>query len=298
MYQIWRGNYDLVYGNNFSNPAYIALIASKLLRKPFVWHIREILDPRMSPELARRPRFADAVITVSEASARAIQYHLPGKDIQIVHNGVELEDFDIERKPARHELHAQFGMADEDIVVMSVGHICTRKNQQAAVEAAAKVIKIHPSVKFCFWGMLDHSPEYTVALKEQIARLGIENNIYLPGFRENIVPYLRGADIFLHTAIKDPHPRSVLEGMAAELPVVAFDTDGVSETVVTEKTGYLVSLNDIETLAHRIGELVANPALRTQMGQAGYQRIQKHFTAEQTAQRINTIVKNMVLPLA
>jgi hypothetical protein len=32
MYQIWRGNYDLVYGNNFSNPAYIALIASKLLR--------------------------------------------------------------------------------------------------------------------------------------------------------------------------------------------------------------------------------------------------------------------------
>jgi len=82
--------------------------------------------------------------------------------------------------------------------------------------------------------------------------------------------------------------------MAAGLPVVAFNVGGVSETVVDEQTGYLVSPNNLETLSQRIAELVINPRKRLLMGQAGFQRIQQHFTAELTAERVNTIVKNVL----
>jgi glycosyltransferase involved in cell wall biosynthesis len=295
MRMIGRGNFDLVYGNNFSTPSLKALLVSRVLGKPFIWHIREVFSPVVRrPWLVRCLKFADALIAVSDASARAIQYHLPGQAVNVVHNGVVPGELSRDRESAKREVYAKLGMAGDEILVLGVGHICSRKNQLQAVEAAAKVIETHPRVKFCFLGLLDHSPDYTVSLQEQIARLGIGNNIFLPGFHEDIAAYLRGADIFLHTALKDPHPRSLLEGMAAELPVVAYDVDGVSETVVNEKTGYLVSPNDIETLARRMAELVASPVLRAQMGQAGYQRIQAHFTAEQTAQRVNTIIKSLL----
>lgn len=295
IWTIWKGNFDLVYGNNFSILALKALIAAKLLKKPFVWHIREIFNPDMRhPWLAKCLRFADTIIAVSEASALAIQHHLPKQVVHVIHNGVEMQDFAKVRETERAELRSKLGMANEEILVISMGHICARKNQQQAVEAAAKVIKTFPTVKFCFLGMLDHSPDYTKALKEHIDRLGITNNIYLPGFEQNIIVYLRGADIFLHTAIKDPHPRSVLESMATELPVVAYGVDGVSETVVNEKTGYLVPLNNTELLAQRITELITNPTTRTQMGLAGYQRIQEYFTAEMTAQRVNAVITEVL----
>ena len=292
---IWKGKFDLVYGNNFSILALKGLIAAKLLKKPFVWHIREIFNSDMRyPWLVRCLRFADAIIAVSEASALSIQYHLPKQVVHVIHNGVELEDFSNSRETTKAAIYSKLGMSKEEILVVSVGHICSRKNQQQAVEAAANVIKTNSLVKFCFLGMLDHSPNYTIALKEQIKRLGVASNIYLPGYQDNINMFLRGADIFLHTAIKDPHPRSVLEGMAAGLPVVAFNVGGVSETVVDEQTGYLVSPNNLETLSQRIAELVINPRKRLLMGQAGFQRIQQHFTAELTAERVNTIVKNVL----
>jgi glycosyltransferase involved in cell wall biosynthesis len=289
------GKFDLIYGNNFSRSAWIGLIASKLIRKPFVWHIREIFAPDTKHLwMVRSLRFSSAIIAVSESSSKSIQYHLPKQFVHVVHNGVELREFSLSQEHAKAETHARLGLNEGEILVISVGHICARKNQIQAVETAAYVIKSHPFVKFCFWGLLTHSPEYTIALKKQIDQLGIGDNVFLPGFQENIVTYLRGADIFLHTALKDPHPRSVLEGMASGLPVVAYDVDGVSETVVSGETGYLVPLNDVKMLAQKITELVDDPALRVHMGQAGIDRIQNLFTAEQTAQQVNEVIKRVI----
>lgn len=292
---IWRGNFDLVYGNNFSGASWRALVAAKLAGRPFVWHIREVFpEEHDKPGVFRRVRHADAIIAVSEASARSVKRYVPEKEVAVVYNGVETGDFAIARDEARSYVHRTLGIADENVLVISLGHICPRKNQQQAVETAAQVTRDYPSVTFCFLGMLDHSPEYTAALKEQIARLGIEDNIRLPGFQRNAAIYLRGADILLHTPSKDPHPRSVVESMAAELPVVAYDVDGVSETVVSGQTGYLVPLGDVTAIAQAVGELVVNPSLRRRMGECGRERVEAMFTAERTAWQVNAVIDRVL----
>ena len=292
---IWRRDFDLVYGNNFSAAAYLSLIATKLLRKPFVWHIREVFrDVHAGPAVYRRVRHADAIIAVSEASARSVKRYVPEKDVVVVYNGIETADFTLSRCEAKRYVHGALNVADESIVVISVGSICALKNQLQAVEAAASVIKNHSSVAFCFLGMF-HEPDYVAHLKEQAAQLGLENNIHLLGFQNNVATYLRGSDILLHTSVQEAHPRVVLEAMAAELPVVAYDVPGgISETVVPTQTGYLVPFGDIRGISQAIGKLVADPSLRQQMGEYGRKRVETMFTAERTARQVGAVIDRVL----
>ena len=290
---IWRGNYDLVYGNNFSNAAYRMLVAAKLVRKPFVWHIREVFKEDSRRRSYRRVRHADAVIAVSQAGARSVKRYVPRKDVTVVYNGVEVEDFSVSRSKARSYVCKELGISGEEILVTSVGAVCSRKNQLHAVEAAAEIVREYPSVKFCFLGRLQE-PEYVGRLKEQATQFGIRDSVFLPGFRDDVAMFLRGSDILLHTPSWDPHPRSVLEGMAAELPVVAYDVDGVSETVIPDRTGYLVPFGDVTGVSRAIQELVASPALREQMGARGKERVVTVFTAERTVRQVVAVIDSVL----
>ena len=69
-----------------------------------------------------------------------------------------------------------------------------------------------------------------------------------------------------------------MEAMAARLPVIGTDVAGTQELVIDGVTGYLVSAKQPHRLAERLRHLLSDPVLRTQMGVAGRQRIQDHFS--------------------
>jgi len=288
-----RAKADLVYANNFHYRSAIALLAARLARRRFVWHIREMVrTPSLSTRLLRR---ANAVVAVSDASAGCVRQFCPAEKITVIHNGIELREFDLpNREEAREHVRHELGVANDQILVMNLGHINSRKNQLGAISVAAQVVHQKPQVKFCFLGRLDHSPEYAQQVKAEIAGQSIAGNILMPGFTTSIPAYLAAADIYLHTANIDPHPRSVIEAMAARLPVVAFSTDGVSETVVHEETGYLAQEGQVDVLARAILELAQANHLRQEMGARGRARVEQHFTAELTAHKIRQLIDTVL----
>ena len=123
-----------------------------------------------------------------------------------------------------------------------------------------------------------------------IQEMKLGHHVSLLGFRPDALQLLQGADLFLHTAVKDPHPRSVVEAMAMGLPVVAFAVDGVVETVVDNQTGYLVRTEDISGLATAILKLATDSSLRTQFGCNGRHRVEECFSAEGTARQVGNII--------
>ncbi|MCS6915201.1 MAG: glycosyltransferase family 4 protein [Myxococcota bacterium] len=84
--------------------------------------------------------------------------------------------------------------------------------------------------------------------------------------------YARSADIYCFTADMASHPMSLLEGMAAGLPVVCQDVAGVRELVRPEREGLIVPLGDVEAWAQALARLARDPLLRRQMGEAARQR--------------------------
>lgn len=89
---------------------------------------------------------------------------------------------------------------------------------------------------------------------------------------------LSSADIFVLPSLWEGMPGSVMEAMAAGLPVVGTNVAGIQELVVDGSTGYLVPVKDPPILAQQLRQLIENPIQRMQMGNRGRQRIQEKFS--------------------
>jgi glycosyltransferase involved in cell wall biosynthesis len=115
------------------------------------------------------------------------------------------------------------------------------------------------------------------AVEEEVRRLGLESAVELLGERDDVPELLGTGDIFVLSSHSEGLPLSILEAMAAGLPVVASNVGGVSEVVVDGETGLLVPPSDAQSLAAAIERLLEDPVLRQRLGEAGRIRIAQDF---------------------
>jgi glycosyltransferase involved in cell wall biosynthesis len=281
--------FDLVYGNNTSRSSANALVASRLARVPFICHIREMVGHGSWLRFGFL-RFADATIAVSRACAQTVARFVGQRAPHVVYNGVPVAPPEVSREEARASLLEQLGWPGDAKVVIGVGHISPRKGQQDAVRALAQIASRVPAAHLALVGAFDRDSTYVRETRALARDLGLERRVALLGFRQDVQRLLPGADVFLHTAVADPHPRAVVEAMAAGLPVVAFAVDGVAETVLNGETGLLAPTGDIPALAEALATLLEWPARRDAFGRRGRQRALTHFTAEETARHVGDII--------
>jgi glycosyltransferase involved in cell wall biosynthesis len=117
-------------------------------------------------------------------------------------------------------------------------------------------------------------------LETEIRRLGMEQAIVLAGDRGDVADLLARADVFVLSSTSEGLPLSVLEAMAAALPVVASSVGGVPEAVKDGDTGLLVPPRDPVRLAAALERLLTDPALRRRLGSNGRERVRKQFGLE------------------
>jgi glycosyltransferase involved in cell wall biosynthesis len=115
------------------------------------------------------------------------------------------------------------------------------------------------------------------AVEEEVRRLGLESAVELLGERDDVPELLGTADVFVLSSNSEGLPLSILEAMAAGLPVVASNVGGVAEVVVDGATGLLVPPGDAQRLAAAIERLLEDPVLRRRLGEAGRIRVAEHF---------------------
>ena len=129
---------------------------------------------------------------------------------------------------------------------------------------------------------------------ERIARADLAGRVHLLPFAPPVWPRLAVFDIFVLPSLWEGLPVAALEAMAAGLPVVASDVDGVGEAVVHERTGLLVPPGDPERLAAAIAELAADPARRAALGAAGRRRYEESFTPQTMVERMEALYRSVV----
>lgn len=115
-------------------------------------------------------------------------------------------------------------------------------------------------------------------LQQHIARLGLSERVLLLGNRDDVPALLAECDVFALSSIAEGMPLTLLEAMAARLPVVSTNVGGVSSVVETGKTGTLVPPGDPRALADAIGVYATDELLRRNHGDAGYARVTANYS--------------------
>ena len=157
--------------------------------------------------------------------------------------------------------------------VVTVGRLAAPKDALTLVRALAEVRAPFAAQ------VVGDGPE-RAALAAELRTLGLTSVVRLEGNRGDVPQLLAAADVFVLSSRSEGAPLSVLEAMAAGLPVVASAVGGVPEQVVDGTTGLLVAAGDARALAAAIERLLANRDLRRRLGAAGRERALARFDLE------------------
>ncbi len=114
-------------------------------------------------------------------------------------------------------------------------------------------------------------------VERELSSLGLDGRVRVLGERPDVPALLASSDVFVLSSRSEGLPVSVLEAMAAGLPVVATDVGGLRELVVEDETGLLVPRADADALAAALRRLLADPELRRRLGDAGRARAEARF---------------------
>jgi glycosyltransferase involved in cell wall biosynthesis len=158
--------------------------------------------------------------------------------------------------------------------IISVGRLAWPKDPITLVHALAQVRAA--SVELLVAGDGPQRPR----VEAEVRRLGLDSVIRLLGPRDDVPDLLASCDVFVLASRSEGGPISILEAMAAGLPVVASDVGGVRELVDDGATGLLVPAGDSHALAAALQRLLDDARLRHRLGEAGRRRLVERFDVE------------------
>src|SRR5262249_6732503 len=148
-----------------------------------------------------------------------------------------------ERSAVRREMN----VAADAFVVIQVARLVEIKDHQTALKTLS-IAKSDPRIRLVFVG---EGPEEG-AIRAGARQLGLGDQVRFLGLRNDVPQLLRASDAFLLTSQNEGIPLTVLEAMAAGLPVVSTAAGGVGELVIDGKTGLLAPVGDADTLARHL----------------------------------------------
>jgi glycosyltransferase involved in cell wall biosynthesis len=262
----------------------------------FTEHGRAFPDyPRRKRILANRVllRRRDRVVGVGDAVKQALVNNegISSERIAIIYNGVDLTPFtNPPTETSRAEARRAMGVGEEDFVILQVARLDYLKDHLTAVRTLGQVLRQRPNAHLVLIG---EGPERD-KIQQEIARQGVGQHIHLLGLRTDVPRLLAGADGFLLTSISEGIPLTVIEAMAAGLPVVGTRVGGMSEVVEEGVTGLLCPAGDDKALARELVRLADNPDLRAQLGEAGRQRAHARFSETRMMEEYARLYQEMI----
>lgn len=190
----------------------------------------------------------------NNTSQNAKEYYGYNDEIKIIPLGFSIPVFS---KMTRDDL----GLAEDDIVLISIGRLVARKGYYYAIEAISKLN--NKKVKYLIIG---EGPEEK-DLKSLIEKYGLEDNVILLGYvsEEKKYQYLSNSDIYLLSSLHEGFGICLMEAMYCGLPIVSTDHGGQTDFLIDGKNAFLVPIEDSSTLSQKIGQLIADTDQRDKM---------------------------------
>jgi len=272
---------------------------STLLGVPAAWlaRIPVILSCRRdlshwwwyTPRNRRILRHIQNCSTYVIANSEAVRDFLVQRDafdpnlIRVVRNAVDLERFTTVR-PDRERLFSHLGAQSKLIAVVANMNVEV-KGHVDLVRAAAEVSQEFRDAKFLLIG----DGAERSRLEAMTTELGLSKTVLFLGRRNDVPSVLVSCDLFVLPSWAEGLPNSVLEAMAAGLPVVATRVGGIPEVIEDGVSGLLVAPRDSHALAIAILQVLKNERLAKQLGRSAKERVYTQFNFERLLSELDNL---------
>jgi glycosyltransferase involved in cell wall biosynthesis len=174
--------------------------------------------------------------------------------------------------------------------LIQVARLDYLKDHLTAIRAMQRVAAANAHAQLLLVG---DGPERS-KIEAEIASRGLAHCVRLLGTRRDVPRLLQACDLCLLTSISEGIPLTLIEGMAAGLPVVSTDVGGVHEVVQPGVTGVLVPAGHDAQLAEAILLIASDPSLRTRMGERGAERARQEFSEGRMHERYRQLLEAML----
>ena len=269
---------DVVHCHNLTTFGYGAMAARVAGDIPVVMTkhgtgvTRNGVTGRLNGFLFRR---AD-VVAVSREAVDIMAGWMPAdsRPIRCIANGISLDPY--QDLPSREAARVQSGWPAHAFMVGIVARMAAGKGHLVLIDAFAVVLNTIPDALLLIVGEGALLP----AIKARIKELGLERSVLALGERQDVPAILAALDVFCLPSNTEGMPMTVLEAMAAGLPVVASRVGGIPEVVAEGRTGLMVTPRAVGELAAALLALASDPARAREMGRLGRKRLLEEFSLE------------------
>lgn len=277
-------------------------IAGRMRRVPVIFQLHDIPQRFFARHMYRTLFRACAAggIAVSKAVASGFtdvrdKNEKPTK-CKISHNGIDIESFQqrlTECSLTEHDLGLQ---ADHYPVVTTIGRLSPYKGVDTFIQAAHLVRQEFPQALFLIVGTAwKDSTMYVSHLERLVHNLGLNFCIRFLGQRDDVPGILARSDILVSAAQFEPFGLTVIEGMAAGLPVVATRCGGLEEIITDGEDGFLVPVGNASAMAEAILSLARNPDLAREMGKRGHRKVERDFSIERHVEDVLSFYEEILI---
>ena len=262
-----EGQFDVIHAHDWLT-YYAGIAAKRVSGKPLVVHMHATEYDRSGENVNTQVhaiekagmQAADCVMAVSNLTRNIVinRYGIDANKVVTVHNAVRFA----EKQSAAPERGV------EDKIITFLGRITFQKGPDYFVEAAAKVLKRVPNVRFVMAG----SGDIMNHVIRRVARLGIADRFHFTGFLrgEDVHKMFQLSDVYVMPSVSEPFGISPLEAMRSNVPVIISKQSGVAEVL-----DYAVKVDywDVDALADAMYGLIKYPALASMFSAKGLEEV-------------------------
>jgi glycosyltransferase involved in cell wall biosynthesis len=214
----------------------------------------------------------------------------PRERFVVIRLGIELDERVAPGQNGRGESRRYLGIPGDRFTVGWIGRMTAVKRTDDVLVAFKRLRDDGVDAVLC---MVGDGPD-RVQLEQRAHELGLARDTVFLGYQEDVAPFYAAFDALVLPSGNEGTPVSVIEALAAELPVVATRVGGVPDVVQDGEDGFLVETGATDDLADRLARLARDPELRARMGKHGRERVLPRYAVERLVEDVDELYRSLL----
>lgn len=231
-------------------------------------------------------RFCDSVVPLSEQLMdETKEAGVAEKKIHFIKNAVDLKE--VEQYRVKKKIQNE---PDRKLRIGYIGQMIPRKKIDHILKIYNQIWLENNNIELLLLG----DGESRIEMEKLAATLPSADSIHFLGFRNDRLELLSKFDLFVMTSSDEGIPRCLMEAIAMEVPVAAYNIPGIDQLVIHEKTGLLAKYGDQETLKKYWLKLLSDKKYAEKLTQQGRKFVNDRYSGQRMAMEYTTLYQNLL----